>query len=66
MKTRLTLCVMLVGLVGVAACDTKAKEGIASLGTDFVRMFNMDRNAEPVDAQDVEMTLTPTIEPFDP
>lgn len=66
MKTRLSLLFVLIGLIGVAACDSSSPRGIATLGKGFVRVFYMDRNAEPVDAQSVKMTLTPTIEPFNP
>jgi hypothetical protein len=66
MKTRLSLCLMLVGLVGLSACDSSPTMGIRTLGLDFLRMFNMDRNKEPLDAQDVQMTLTPAVEPFNP
>ena len=66
MKTRLTLSLLLIGVIGVAACDRASPKGINTLGKDFVRMFNKDRNSEPVDAQSVRMTLTPLIEPFNP
>lgn len=66
MKTHLTLSLLLIGAIGLAACDRAPARGIATLGKDFVRMFNKDRNSEPVDAQSVKMTLTPTIEPFNP
>lgn len=64
MKLRLSL--LLVAAVGVSACDNNGPRGINSLGKDFVRMFKMDRNDEPVDAQSVKMRLTPYIEPFNP
>jgi hypothetical protein len=64
MKTRLAL--LLIGIIGVAACDSSPAKGINTLGKTFVQMFNKDRNSEPVDAQSVKMTLTPTIEPFNP
>ena len=66
MKTRLSLSFVLISLIGVAACDSSPARGISTLGKDFVRMFNQDRNSEPVDAQSVKMTLTPYIEPFNP
>lgn len=66
MKTHLTLSLLLIGAIGLAACDSSSPKGINTLGKDFVRMFNKDRNSEPVDAQSVKMTLTPTIEPFNP
>jgi predicted small secreted protein len=67
MKTHLSLSLLLIGAIGVAACDNNTTpKGINTLGKAFVRMFNQDRNSEPVDAQSVPMTLTPTIEPFNP
>lgn len=66
MKTRLFLSLLLIGVIGLAACDRSSNQGINSLGKSFVRMFNKDRNSEPVDAQSVRMTLTPYIEPFNP
>ncbi len=53
----------------LAACDDdngSDRSGIESLGSDFVNAFQADPNSTPVDAQDVDLTLTPTIEPFDP
>lgn len=47
------------------ACDSQS-QGIASLGTDFVRAFQQERNAEPFDASELTLTLTPTREPFNP
>lgn len=41
-------------------------KGISTLGSDFVSAFRADAHAEPVNAQDVSLALTPTIEPFDP
>ena len=69
--SRLRLGLGLVGLaVLVAACDddgsTADSRGISSLGDDFGEAFAADPNSDPVDAQDVNLTLTPTIEPFDP
>lgn len=40
--------------------------GISTLGSDFRSAFQADANSEPVNAQDVSLTLTPSIEPFDP
>lgn len=62
----LRLSLLLVAAVGLSACDGNSIRGINSLGKDFVRMFNKDRNSEPVDAQSVRMRLTPYIEPFNP
>ena len=43
-----------------------AKKGIATLGQDFVKAFNQGPNDEPFDAEDIKLTMTPKIEPFDP
>lgn len=71
--SRVRLGLAMAGLVVlVAACDsdndggTAGATGIDSLGDDFGRAFAADPNSDPVDAQDVSLTLTPTIEPFDP
>lgn len=62
---------LVVGALALAACDDDdgnemMSQGIDSLGSDFVRAFNQDPNDEPLDASDLTLTLTPTIEPFDP
>ena len=41
-------------------------QGIASLGQDFVNAFNLAATDEPVDAQSVDLVLTPMAEPFNP
>jgi len=64
------LSVMLIASAGLlSACDGgggAVAKGIDSLGAAFVAAFNKSRNSEPVDAQSVNLVLTPTIEPFDP
>lgn len=59
---------VLVLLGGLAACGSSAsvRTGIQTLGADFVRAFNQSRNDVPLDASALKLTLTPTIEPFDP
>lgn len=60
---------LVVGALALAACDDDddaTAQGIDTLGDDFVRAFNQDPNDEPLDASDIDLTLTPTIEPFDP
>ena len=67
--SRLRLGLALAGLAAlVAACDDDdgGQSGIDSLGGDFERAFAADPESDPVDAQDVDLTLTPTVEPFDP
>lgn len=52
----------------VAACDRDTvAQGISSLGSDFVKVFNQNPNDEPIqDVQNLNLTLTPTKEPFNP
>ena len=64
---------LVVGVLGVAlvlaACDKggSVTRGINSLGNDFVRVFNQDPNAEPVqDVQSLNLRMTPRLEPFNP
>jgi hypothetical protein len=58
----------MLGAIALAACDDddSTSQGIETLGDDFVRAFNQDPNDEPLDASELTLTLTPTIEPFDP
>lgn len=51
-------------VVILIACDSSA--GIGSLGSDFNRAFMQDRNAEPLDASELTLNLTPRAEPFNP
>jgi hypothetical protein len=59
---------LVVGALALAACDDddSMAQGIETLGDDFERAFNQDPNDEPLDASELTLTLTPTIEPFDP
>ncbi len=70
MKLRSKTLAVLLGGVLLAGCDgssdTAAPEGISTFGSAFVSMFQADENATPVDAQSVNLTLTPTAEPFNP
>ena len=54
--------------VGLAACedDNLTAKDIETLGDDFVQAFNQDPNDEPLDASERDLTLNPTIEPFNP
>jgi len=77
MKTFLTtklsksFIVLVLGAFTLSACDEssdgkgKSARCISSLGPDFVRAFSQDRNDEPLDASELDLTLTPTSEPFD-
>jgi hypothetical protein len=62
------VALLVVGALALAACDDDGStaQGIDTLGDDFVRAFNQDPNDEPLDASELTLTLTPTIEPFDP
>lgn len=73
---------MLIGIglvVGLAACNSGSGNdgddgdgdggpltGAATLGTDFLLALGQDANDDPLDGDDVDLTLTPQIEPFDP
>lgn len=68
--TSLKLSIALAAMLALAAAcdddnDTTVTRGVDSLGSDFVRAFNADPNDEPVNAQDVDLELTPRVEPFD-
>lgn len=70
-KVSKSLVVLVLGAFTLSACDEssggKGKNArcIGSLGPDFVRAFSQDRNDEPLDASELDLTLTPTREPFD-
>ena len=63
---------LVVAALGLSACDDNGNDGgssadgIDTLGGDFVQAFNQDPNDEPLDASDLDLTLTPSVEPFDP
>lgn len=60
----------LLAAVTLVACDSatggQLSQGITSLGSDFVRAFNQAPNDEPISLDNVNLVLTPTIEPFNP
>ena len=60
--------ILALAVVGLSACDEDSvtRQGIDTLGDGFVSAFNLAPTDEPVDAQSVELTATPGIEPFDP
>ncbi|MGY3438400.1 MULTISPECIES: hypothetical protein [unclassified Marinovum] len=73
MKRKFTLSCLLVGsTLLLAACGggggggDKGAKGINSLGQAFVNAFSLRRNDKPVDAQSVNLTLTPRKTPFNP
>ncbi|SLN13250.1 hypothetical protein ROJ8625_00390 [Roseivivax jejudonensis] len=66
---------LIAGALVMAACDESGggndddddtAQGIDTLGDGFVAAFNADPNDDPVDAQDVSLTLTPGAQPFNP
>lgn len=70
MKRNLT-CLALGAVLLLSACEGDGSsggnaKGIASLGQAFVNAFNQLRNSTPVDAQSVNLKLTPTKTPFNP
>lgn len=64
-KLSIALAAMLALVAGCDDNDTNVTRGVDSLGSDFVRAFNANPNDEPVNAQDVDLELTPRVEPFD-
>lgn len=68
MKLRLKSSSVLPVVLFLAACGgtTAALTGIDSFGSTFRAMFDADRNAEPVDAQSVEIAVSLTDDPFNP
>jgi hypothetical protein len=66
-----SLAVLVLSAFTLSACDEssdgkgKGANCISSLGSDFVRAFSQDPNDEPLDASELDLTLTPTKEPFD-
>ncbi|AKO99074.1 MULTISPECIES: hypothetical protein [Marinovum] len=70
MRRKLT-CVALGAVLLLAACEGDggggdSPRGIATLGQAFVDAFNQIRNSTPVDAQSVNLKLTPKKTPFNP
>jgi hypothetical protein len=70
MTRKLKLSLGLVLLLGLTACGGGGGgglfAGIASLGTAFVNAFQADRNAQPVDASAVALSVNPSADPFNP
>jgi hypothetical protein len=63
-----SLAVLVLGAFTLSACDESSDQGancISSLGSDFVRAFSQDPNDEPLNASELDLTLTPNREPFD-
>ncbi len=53
-------------LLFVAACGGGGGKGIASLGSGFVKAFNAPSFSEPVDPDNISLTVDPTADPFNP
>lgn len=70
MMRRKLSCLALGAVLLLSACEgdgsSGSVNGIATLGQAFVRAFNQLRNSAPVDAQSVNLKLTPTKTPFNP
>lgn len=69
MKLRSKSSAILAGVFFLAACGggtAVAVSGIDTLGSAFRAMFDADRNAEPVDAQSVDIAVDLTADPFNP
>ncbi len=76
MTGRLRLIAILgLASLGLAACDDDdsgggdddaALQGADTLGSGFTAAFAADANADPTDADDVTLTETRSVEPFDP
>ncbi len=65
------LTIVIASSLFVAACDEGGgggddAQGIETLGSGFVNAFNQNRNDTPVNAQSVNLTLTPQQQPFNP
>ncbi|QUJ76774.1 hypothetical protein KDD17_01535 [Sulfitobacter albidus] len=70
MKLSIKTATLLAGVLLVAACDGSddngEASGISTLGSAFRAMFAADANAEPVDAQTVDISVDLTADPFNP
>ena len=71
MKLSIKTIALLSGALLIAACDgndnnEEEATGIDTFGSAFVAMFNADANAEPVDAQSIDISVNATADPFNP
>jgi hypothetical protein len=68
MKLKSKSSVVLAGVLFLAACggSAVAVAGIDTFGSAFRAMFDADRNADPVDAQSVDIAVDLTADPFNP
>jgi hypothetical protein len=67
LRTPRALGVAILGTLALSACDEDSimRQGIDSLGADFVEAYNQDPLDDPLDASALTLTLTPLDEPFD-
>lgn len=71
MKLRTKTAAVLIGALLMAACDSSDDagdevSGIDTFGTAFRAMFDADANADPVDAQSVDIMVDANADPFNP
>ncbi len=70
MKLSIKTIALLSGALLIAACDGNDNEeeatGIDTFGSAFRAMFDADANAEPVDAQSIDISVNATADPFNP
>lgn len=70
MKLNIGTLALLGGTLLIAACDSsdgnEEASGIDSFGSAFRAMFDADANAEPVDAQSIDISVNATADPFNP
>lgn len=63
------LALVAVAMLTVACNDDndggEVSQGVDTLGSDFAEAFDADPNDEPINAQDVDLEVDPTIDPFD-
>ena len=72
MKRRFTTSAPAASVLLLAACDGSddgggdEATGIDTFGAAFRAMFDADANAEPVDAQSIDISVNRTADPFNP
>lgn len=68
MKLKSKSTAVIAGVVFLAGCGGSAVKvaGIDTFGSAFRAMFDADRNADPVDAQSIDIAVSLTADPFNP
>ncbi len=66
LRSRSSYALPVVLLLAACGGSAVAVMGIDTLGESFRAMFDADANAEPVDAQSVDIAVSLTDEPFNP